>query len=90
MKSMTILGATTIDIPAFDYADLGLPGISGEARKALVWRVAVQGFGRASQYPALADKIEVREFECAGSREDLRSLVAKASREDLASYRAGD
>jgi len=90
MKSMTILGAITKTIPAYDYAELGLPGISGEARTALVWRVAVQGFGRDQAYPKLADRITVREYECAGTREDLRKLVEKASREDLAAYRAGD
>jgi len=93
MESMTILGARTILVPATDdeiAPGLVVPGSATPARHALVWRVAVEGYGRDAKYPAFAHQVTVREFECTGTRDDLRAIVEKASREDLEAFLAGD
>lgn len=84
MNSMTILGARSVSFPPFPGFP-GLPGTEAPARRALVWRVAVIGYGRHAGDP----RTRIIEIE-ASDREELRAKVARGSREDAAAYRVGD
>lgn len=85
MKSMTILGAETRQIPAGESLFPGLD-VSTPSRSAYyIWRIAVVGFGRYRDDP----RAKTMEFE-AQNRDELRKTVEHASHEDYESWMVGD
>lgn len=97
MKSLTILFAQT-ETPAAQDMNAGLrlfdpaaPVRLSAPPRTLRWRVSVEGFGRdglgAGPWP-----VRTMEFATVpdATTDDLRALVARASRDDAAGYHAGD
>jgi hypothetical protein len=101
MKSLIILGAREYTRPAFTpgqgqspsdlFALFDAAAPAHPAETVLLWRLAVEGFGRNG----LGDgpwTVQPMEFETPrnATRDDLRAAVARASAEDVSNYRAGD
>jgi hypothetical protein len=101
MKSLTILGAHEYTRPAFTpgqgqspsalFALFDAAAPAHPTETVLLWRVAVEGFGRYG----LGDgpwPVRIMELETprTATRDDLRAVVARASAEDVSNYRAGD
>lgn len=91
MKSMTILGMTQRTIPSTSAGDELLPGLQALTAQAAetryIWKVSVVGFGRYRDDAAA--KTMTFSLRTPDPRE-ARAAIERASREDLASYRAGD
>lgn len=91
MKSMTILGMTQRTMPAISAGDELLPGLPAQTPQAAEtrydWKVSVVGFGRRRDDAAA----ETMTFSLrTPDPREARAAIERASREDLASYRAGD
>lgn len=101
MRSMTILGMREIERPAFvpgtgqlagtPFALFDAAAPARPSRRVLVWRVAVEGYGREGTGPG-PWPVRTLEFETpvGATRGDLRALVERASADDLSNSLAGD
>lgn len=96
MESMTILGGRQIDRPAFTPGQGQLTGPFAlfdaaapphPAESVMRWRVSAVGYGR--DLPTQRRTLEV-ETPLTATREELRAIVERGSREDYANWRAGD